>query len=64
MHNVDPALERALEPILRAVRSLSPADRRAWLYELRADAPALAAAIEKLLRDGAVTNPTTGNRKP
>jgi hypothetical protein len=48
--NVGPALAHALEPILHAARQLPPADRLAWLAELRVHAPALVDAIEQLLR--------------
>jgi hypothetical protein len=47
--DLGPELRDALEPLLITARSLVTADRRAWLHELRNEAPALADALEQLL---------------
>ena len=62
--DVSPELCNALEPLLRMVHSLAAPDRRAWLHELRNDAPALADVLERLLRAADPDNASTADRAP
>ena len=55
MRQVGPELREALDPLVRTALTLSPADRLAWLEALRVEAPALAEALDGLLREAAPT---------
>jgi hypothetical protein len=48
MRPIGPGLRDAMRPLVAALRTLSPADRRAWLDELRGDAPVLAEVLERV----------------
>ncbi len=41
--------QKALEPLAKSALELNASELRAWLHELRADCPAVACELERLL---------------
>lgn len=51
MRRIGLGLRLALQPLVETLRSVNPADRKAWLDEVRGDAPALADVLDRLERE-------------
>ncbi|MCC6244362.1 MAG: hypothetical protein IT353_16085 [Gemmatimonadaceae bacterium] len=51
MRKIGEGLREELAPLVQVLTSADPADRRAWLDDLRETAPALSEVLERLSRD-------------
>ena len=50
MFNLKRHFWNALQPLLNRALDLEPADRRAWLEDMRIDCPTIARELESLMR--------------
>ena len=50
MFNLSRYFQKAVQPLVFGALDRSPAERRAWLTELRADCPTVALEVERSLR--------------
>jgi hypothetical protein len=64
VREIGPGLRDALQPLIRVARRLSRADRRAWLDEMRGEAPAFAGVLEQLLNEPEIAELPFDTSKP